>query len=203
MNKKEYVSFIIMIIVNLCFCMYFKKHGISYLSGYFYHILIIYFCRLLLINKFEITFSDSNEKQLATFFNGVMYGCLFAIIIFAVALYPLKIFFEMMSPRPPISMILSPNYLIFQFLVAASEELLYRFYLYEELCCLKIKKWLNILICSFVFAYGHFYLHRGLLQFGIAFAFSLFAFYLKNKRNSCNLLIVTHFVYNVVINFLL
>lgn len=198
-NKKEYLPFVIFIIVNILFFMYMKKRGISYFIGYIYHFLVIYYCSLSL-NKFQINFLDSRVNVFKKFFNGIVYGCSLAIAV----VYLFTPFFEIVPVHFSISVTLIPriiNYFIFQFLVAISEELLFRFYLYEQFFCLGISKTMNILICSLIFSYGHFYLHSDLLQFGITFAVSLFLFCLKNKWNSCDLLVITHFIYNIVINF--
>lgn len=203
MNKKRVIfSFITIIFVNMIFLIYAKPNGISYFEAYLYHFFIVYYCSLFLKNEFGTVFLDTNENLLATSFLGVVCGCLLAIVVMLL----FKSFFVRTPIHSPMSVTLILrilNYFIFQFLVAISEEVLFRFYLYEEFGFLGIKKLMNVLICSFLFAYAHFYLTRNFLQFVITFTISLFLFYLKNKINSFNLLIVTHFVYNIVINFLL
>lgn len=199
-SRKDYY-FLLLVIVNIVIYRYAKSNGLSSFGTFIYNVFMLCCCKVLLEKKFQFTFSNPNENLMETFFRGIVYGGLFAVVVIS----SMKIILKMETPNFSISMILNSEmlkFIFFQCFVAVSEELTYRFYLYEELCCLKIRKWMSILICSLIFAFLHFYIHGRYLQLVIAFVFSLFMFYLKEKGNSCYLLSVIHFTYNVTNKFL-
>lgn len=202
MKKKEHYHFWAVFLIHLLITMFFKKNGVTYFYAYLYHILTFCSCAWLMKNDCSFsTFKDKKNDCLKKILIGVVYGFGFACIVvtFFMLVFELKIFphhlFKMSS-----RWIL--NQIVFQSFVALSEEILYRFYLYEELVAFNIPEWLSVAVVSILFAYVHIYLHGGWMQAIIAFVFSIFAFVIKSRDvDSYLMLVATHLTYNLCYYF--
>lgn len=90
--------------------------------------------------------------------------------------------------------------IFFQSIVAISEELFFRGYLYDATNIYFNKLWSAVII-SFVFGIGHLFIHKNWMQFWIAIFFSFIAIVIKEKY-SLVAAIVAHFMYNMVLQIL-
>lgn len=203
MNRKRIVHFMIFLVAESIF-VWLLVTGII---GRTYPMVIIYNGFVLLVSlrllksDFNIQIFEHSDRVLTAFFQGLLYSSLFAIVIIAgFSLFQEVAFFVVSGSLTFWNICF---FLISQVLIAFSEEVLFRAYLYEVLFSIFHRTLPAILTVSFIFAYLHFLMNGNIKQFVVSFLFSLYAFYIKTKRSNNNFSILcwTHFTYNCLARF--